>query len=60
MGSPMSETPKEAPERKYLGGSHGGMTHQEIAKELGISWTRVQQIERAALKKLRLRMRDWQ
>jgi DNA-directed RNA polymerase sigma subunit (sigma70/sigma32) len=31
---------------------YGAMTEWEIAKELGISQTRVQQLERAALKKL--------
>lgn len=30
-----------------------GLSHEEIAKRLGISKTRVQQLERRALKKLR-------
>lgn len=49
-----SDNTKARPTRRRFNAAIlGGCTHEEIAKELGVTPQRVQQIEQAALRKLR-------
>ena len=54
MGERYSRRPED-PERSA---NHGGMSQREVAVALGLSRSRVWQIERKALRKLRRRFGD--